>query len=58
MVEGDMPVASLKPLLWPMYPLEAVDDRVLVRLSSNTPEELEYTVEAVEAFEGWRFVVE
>jgi hypothetical protein len=41
-----------------MYPLEAVDDRVLVRLSSNTPDELEYTVEAVEAFEGWRFVVE
>jgi hypothetical protein len=54
----DIPVASLRPRLWPAYPLETVDDNVLVRLSSNAPEELEYAVEAVDAFEGWRFVVE
>jgi hypothetical protein len=53
-----MPVASLTPLLCPEYPLEAVDESVLVRLSSKAPEELEYAVEAVEAFEGCRLVEE
>lgn len=52
-----MPVASLIPLLCPEYPLDAVDESVLVRLSSKAPEEFEYAVEVVEAFEGWRFPV-
>lgn len=47
-----MPVASLTPRLCPEYPLEAVEESVLVRLSSKAPEEFEYAVEAVEAFEG------
>ncbi len=55
MEEYVMTAASLIPrLCW--YPLEAVDESVLVRLSSNTPEEFEYADEAVEALEGWRFV--
>lgn len=53
-----MPVASLIPLLCPEYPLDAVDEIVLVRLSSKAPEEFEYVEEAVEAFEGWRLVEE
>ncbi len=39
-----------------MYPLDAAEERVLVRLSSKAPEELEYAEETVEAFEGWRLV--
>lgn len=58
MAEGAMPVASLTPRLCPKYPLEAVEERVLVRLSSKAPEEFEYDVDAVEAFEGCRFVEE
>lgn len=53
-----MPVASLTPRLCPEYPLEAVEEMVLVRLSSRCPDELEYAVEAVEAFDGCRFVGE
>lgn len=53
-----MPVASLSPLLCPAYPLEAVDESVLVRLSSKAPEEFEYAEETVDAFEGWRLVEE
>ena len=40
------------------YPLDAVEERVLVRLNSNAPDEFEYAVDAVEAFEYCRFVVE
>lgn len=54
-----MPVASLSPRLCPAYPLVAIDETVLVRLSSNAPDEFEYVVDAVEeAFEGCRFVGE
>jgi hypothetical protein len=56
MAEGDIPVASLSPRLWMAYPLDAVDESVLVRLNSNVPDEFEYAVDTVEAFEGWRFV--
>ena len=52
MAEGDMPAASLSPRLCPAYPLDVVDESVLVRLSSNAPEELEYAVDIVEAFDG------
>lgn len=52
-----MTAASLSPRLCPAYPLDASEESVLVRLSSNAPEEFEYAVEAVEAFEGWRLVV-
>lgn len=55
---GDIPFTSLSPRLWLAYPLDTVEDSVLVRLSSKAPEEVEYAVEAVDAFEGWRFVVE
>jgi hypothetical protein len=44
--------------LWLAYPLEAVDERVLVRLSSNAPEKFEYAVDTVEVFEGCRLVGE
>jgi len=40
MAEGDIPVASLNPRLW-LYPLEAAEDRVLVRLKSKCPEDAE-----------------
>lgn len=52
MAEGDMPVASLSPRLCPAYPLDVVDESVLVRLSSNAPDELEYAVDIVDAFDG------
>ncbi len=55
MAEGAIPVASLAPRLW-LYPLDAAEERVLVRLKSNTAEEFEYAVEAVEALDGCRFV--
>jgi len=52
---GDvMPAASLSPLLWPVYPLDAIEDSVLVLLNSNAPEECEYPDDAVEALEGSR----
>jgi hypothetical protein len=51
MVERDMPVASLVPRLC-AYPLDAVDDNVLVRLNSNAPDEFEYADDEVEAFES------
>jgi hypothetical protein len=52
---GDvMPVASLSPLLWPAYPLDPLEDNVLVLLNSNAPEECEYPDDAVEALEGSR----
>jgi hypothetical protein len=39
MADGAMPIASLIPLLCPAvdarYPLEAAEDRVLVRLGAN-----------------------
>jgi len=38
--DGDIPLASLNPLLCP-YPLDAADDIVLVRLNSNGSDELE-----------------
>jgi hypothetical protein len=41
MAEGDMPVASLSPRLWPAYALEFVEESVLVRLSSKAPDEFE-----------------
>jgi hypothetical protein len=47
-----MPAASLSPLLCPAYPLDAVDEIVLVRLNSYAPDEFEYAVDAVDAFEG------
>jgi hypothetical protein len=54
-----MPVPSLSPRLWPAYPLDAIDEIVLVRLSANAPDEFEYAVDAVEeAFEGCRRVGE
>ena len=53
-----MPVASLTPRLWPEYPLDALDESVLVRLRSKAPEELEYEVDTVDAFDGWRLAVE
>jgi len=56
MAEGDMPVASLSPRLCPAYPLDAVDESVLVRLSSYAPDELDYAVDTVDAFDGWRLV--
>jgi hypothetical protein len=57
MADGAMLVASLIPRLW-LYPLDAADESVLVRLSSKAPDEFEYIVEAVDAFEGCRFVDE
>ena len=53
-----MPVASLSPRLCPAYPLDAVDESVLVRLNLNAPDEFEYAVDTVEAFEGCRFADE
>ena len=53
-----MPAASLSPRLWTPYVLEFVEDSVLVRLSSKAPDEFEYAVETVDAFEGWRLLVE
>jgi hypothetical protein len=41
MPEGDIRDASVAPRLWPTYPLDTVDDNVLVRLNSNAPEEFE-----------------
>jgi hypothetical protein len=38
-----------------VYPLEAVDDSVLVLLSSKAPDEFEYPEDAVDAFEGCLF---
>lgn len=58
MALGAMTVASLIPRLCPEYPLDAVDESVLVRLSSKAPDEFEYAVETVEALEGWRTVEE
>lgn len=52
MVDRDMPVASLIPRLCAAYPLDAVDDSVLVRLNSNAPDEFEYADDTVEAFES------
>ena len=49
---GDIAVASLSPRLWPAYVLELVEDSVLVRLSSNVPEEFEYAVDTVDALES------
>lgn len=54
-LDEDMPVASLSPRVCPAYPLDAVEERVLVRLNSNAPDEFEYAVDTVEAFEGCRF---
>ena len=53
-----MPAASLSPRLCPPYALEFVEESVLVRLSSKAPEEFEYAVETVDAFDGWRLLVE
>jgi hypothetical protein len=47
-----MPVASLSPRLWPAYALEFVEESVLVRLSSNAPDEFEYAVDTVDALES------
>jgi len=51
-----MPAASLIPRLCP-YPLDAEEESVLVRLSSNALDEFEYAVDAVDALEGARFVL-
>lgn len=48
--------ASLTPRLCPAYPLEAVDESVLVLLSSKA-DEFEYADDAVDAFEGCRLDV-
>lgn len=51
-----MPLASLRPRLCPGggYPLEAVEDTVLLRLSSEASEGCVYAEEALEAVECWR----
>lgn len=54
-VEGDILVTSLMPLLCAEYPLEAAEDNVLLRLSSKILDGLEHAVDAVEALEGSRF---
>lgn len=51
-----IPAASLNPLLCVPYPLDPVEENVLVRLNSWALEEFEYAVDAVDAFEGCRFV--
>lgn len=56
MLDEDIPIDSLSPRVCLAYPLDVVEERVLVRLSSNVPDEFEYAVDTVEAFEGCRFV--
>jgi hypothetical protein len=43
---------SLSPRLWLAYALELADESVLVRLSSNGPDEFEYAVDTVDALES------
>lgn len=51
--ERGMSITSLSPRLWPLYwyPLDAVEEIVLVRLGANT-EEFDHADEDVEALEA------